>query len=74
MSGHIYREANAYAEELTHHAREGNCYITHEHDYIKQNKANIKCIRGCWDGGVSRESAAGGYWIEDAPANGPWTL
>eukprot|EP00959_Pyramimonas_sp_CCMP1952_P392696 8228443-Pyramimonas_sp.AAC.1 len=65
---HIYREANAYADELTHHAREGSCYIIYKHDYIKQNKANIKHIRGCWDGGVSSEGAAGGYWIEVALA------
>eukprot|EP00959_Pyramimonas_sp_CCMP1952_P011324 237864-Pyramimonas_sp.AAC.1 len=71
---HIYIEADACKDELTHHAREGNCYIIYKHDYIKQNKTNITYIRGCWDGGVSSEGAAGCHWIEVAPENGPWTL
>eukprot|EP00959_Pyramimonas_sp_CCMP1952_P068780 1435651-Pyramimonas_sp.AAC.1 len=59
---HISREGNAYADELTWHARESRGSIATAD--IIHHRANIKCIGGCWDGGVSESGSAGGFWFE----------
>ena len=73
---HVYREGNQRADELTHIARQGNL----ENDATTELRGyHIHALRGGFDGGVDKDGAGAGYWLEgliqataDHPLYGPF--
>ena len=60
---HVYREGNERADQLVRDARSGftgKQVFQLPHNLLQE----MRSIRGGWDGGVSAEGSAGGWWLQ----------
>ena len=58
---HVYREGNQRADELTHIARVRDIEYDITHDL---QEYDLLALRGAFDGGVDKDKAGAGWWLE----------
>ena len=60
---HMYREGNTYADKLSWECR-GTLASRKQESFSLLSMSRATSLRGYFDGGVSREGAGGGWWLQ----------
>ena len=60
---HMYREGNTYADKLSWECR-GTLASRKQENFTLLSTSRATSLRGYFDGGVSREGAGGGWWLQ----------
>ena len=74
MFKRTYGEASGFSDGLIWEARNDVFRRFYDQSLSYPNSNDFKCVRGCWDGGVSEEGSARGHCMEIAHVAGLWRV